>query len=269
MSWLRQRTRLVPFLVAYAAPLATSTKQELQQRYAGSVLGLTWAMLYPLLLLGFYATVYVVILRVRPPNMDAPGYLVLVLSGLVPLLGFLEALTASTGSLVANRSILLNTVFPAELIPLRSILATQIPSCFALGIVVILALVQGRTSIGPLLVLPILWILLVAFVAGLGWVLALLTLVARDIQQALGIVNMMAMVLSPAAYTAEMVPQGMKALIYFNPLSYFVMCFQDILCFDRLPQPGNLAAAALLGVGSLVAGFWFFQRAKLVFFDYA
>lgn len=269
MTSSRSRVRLVPFLARYAAPLAASTRQELHRRYAGSVLGLTWAMLYPLLLLIFYAVVYVVILRVRPANMDSTGYLTLVLSGLVPMLAVLEAISASTGSLVANRGILLNTVFPAELIPLRSILATQIPSCFALVLVTLLALLHGRTSLGPLLLLPLLWFLLVAFMAGIGWVLALLTLVARDIQQALGIVNMTALVLSPAAYTPDMVPAGMKALIYANPLSYFVLCFQDVLCFDRMPDPVHFGIAAALGLGSLFLGFTFFQRAKLVFFDYA
>jgi lipopolysaccharide transport system permease protein len=243
--------------------------QELQHRYAGSVLGLVWAALYPLLLLGFYAVVYVLILRVRPADLDERAYVVLVLSGLVPLLAFLEALTASTGSLSANRTLLLNTVFPAELIPLRSILAAQIPSLFGLTVVVILALILGRASVIGLLFLPLLWVLLIFFVTGLGWVLSLFTLVARDVQQALGIVGMTILVLSPAAYTPAMVPSGLKALIYLNPLSYFVFNFQDIICLGRVPDGLHLAVAAALGVASLFGGFAFFQKVKFVFFDYA
>lgn len=261
--------RLPLFLARHARQLWSATLQELQQRYAGSVLGLAWAVLYPLLLLGFYAMVYVLILRIRPADLDEKSYLVFVLAGLVPIIAFLEALTASTGSLSANRNILLNTVFPAELIPLRSILATQIPSMFGLTAVVIVGLLLGRTSMPVLVFLPVIWLLLIFFVAGIGWVLSLFTLLARDIQQALGIVGMTLLVLSPAAYTPAMVPASLKAVLYLNPLSYFVFCFQDVIAFGRAPDPLHVVVAAVLGLGSLLLGFTFFQRAKFVFFDYA
>jgi lipopolysaccharide transport system permease protein len=233
------------------------------------VLGLAWAILYPLLLLSFYAVVYVLILRVRPADLDEKSYLVLVLAGLVPIIAFLEGLTVSTASLSANRNILLNTVFPAELIPLRAILATQIPSLFGLTAVVIVGLLLGRTSLPVLVFLPVVWLLLLFFVTGIGWVLSLFTLLARDIQQALGIIGMTILVLSPAAYTPAMVPPSLKAILYLNPLSYFVFCFQEIICFGKVPDPLHLGVAAVLGFGSLFFGFAFFQRAKYVFFDYA
>ncbi len=261
--------KLVALITKNRARLADAVIQELRQRYAGSVLGLAWAVLYPLLLLGFYTTVYAFIFRVRPATMNEMSYVVLVLSGLVPLLAFIESMNASAGSLSANRHILLNTVFPAELIPLRTVIATQMPSLSGLAMTLLAATAMGRTSFASLLVIPVLWLLLVMFVAGIAWILSLVTLVLRDIQQALGIVGMTLMVLSPAAYTPEMVPHALKAVIYLNPLSYFVLSFQSVICYGKFPEIWHLAMVAILGIGTYVGGFFFFQRAKFVFFDHA
>jgi lipopolysaccharide transport system permease protein len=243
--------------------------QELRQRYAGSVLGLGWAVLYPFLLLALYAVVYLFIFRVRPASLDEKAYVVLVFSGLVPVLAFVEALMTSAGSLSANRHLLLNTVFPAELIPLRAVIAAQVPSLAALAITIIAAALLGRISVGALLVLPLVWVLLVMFAAGIAWFLSLITLVFRDIQQAIGLLGMVLLILSPVAFTPDMVPERLKALLYANPLSYFVMSYQRIICYGEMPRGIHLAVAAALGVGLYIAGYAFFRRAKHAFFDYA
>ena len=92
---------------------------------------------------------------------------------------------------------------------------------------------------------------------------------ARDIQHGLGLVIMLLFVLSPFAYTPEMVPAALKPIIYLNPLSYFVLTFQQLICYGTWPDPFVAGGAAILGLGSFFAGFSVFQRAKYVFFDYA
>lgn len=259
----------VTVLWRFRRRLAASVIEDVRHRYAGSIFGTAWAVLYPLCLLGIYTIVYLVIFRIRPPSLDEYGYVVLVFSGLVPLLSFSESLTASTGSLVANRNLLLNTVFPAELIPLRAALAGQVPALFGLAITLILAFVFGRATLVTLIAVPLLWVMLVAFVAGLGWMLSLVTLVVRDIQQFLALIIMLLFVLSPAAYTPEMVPPGLKAVLYANPLSYFVLSFQHAICYGRWPDPFVWVVSASLASLTFAFGFFFFRRAKFVFFDYA
>jgi lipopolysaccharide transport system permease protein len=249
--------------------LVEAVVQEVRQRYAGSVLGGAWALLYPATLLTIYTVIYVMIFRVRPPSMDAYGYLVLVFSGLVPLLSFNESLVAATGSLVANRSLLMNTVFPAELIPVRAALAAQTPSLFGLAITLAASIALERAGWATLLAVPLLWLFLLAFVIGLGWILSLVTIVVRDIQQVLGLLLMALFILSPVAYTPEMVPPALKAFLYLNPMSYFVMSFQAAICYGVWPEPGVILATAALGIGTFAVGFWFFLKAKFVFFDYA
>lgn len=251
----------------YRKRLVSGVLTDLRQRYAGSALGLVWALLYPLLLLSIYSVVYLFIFKIRVPSLDQYGYLILVFSGLTPLLAFNEALINATSSLTTNKALLLNTVFPAELIPVRAILAGQLPSLLALVITLFAATTMGRTDWSALIALPLLWLLLVMFICGLGWILSLVSLVLRDIQQGLALVLMILMIMSPFAYTPDMVPSAMKAILYFNPLSYYVMSFQEVICYGHWPSLSNIVPALFISLGTFIGGFWVFIKTKTVFLD--
>lgn len=269
MSDLFSIFRSMRVLSGYRHRVLEGVVHDVRQRYTGSVFGSLWAVLYPLLNLGIYAALYTVVFKVRPAGLTEWGYVVLVFSGLVPLMAFNEALTAATSSLSSNKNLLLNTVFPAELIPLRAAIAAQVTSLIGLIITLILGFVLGRTSWQAILLVPVFWVLLLMFAMGIGWMFSLFSLVARDIQHGLGLVIMLLFVLSPFAYTPEMVPTTLKLFVYMNPLSYFVLTFQQLICYGTWPDLVPATGAVLLGLGSFFVGFSVFQRAKYVFFDYA
>lgn len=256
-------------LITYRSRLLEGIVHDVRQRYIGSALGSLWAVIFPLLQLGIYAGLYTFIFKVKVSGLSEFGYVILVFSGLVPLMAFNEALTAATSSLSANKNLLLNTVFPAELIPMRAALSAHVTSLIGLVITLILGFLLGSTSWQAVVLVPIFWILLLMFTMGLGWIFSLFSLVARDVQHGLGLLTMLLFVLSPFAYTPEMVPATLKPIIYLNPLSYFVLTFQKLICYGTFPDPVVAGGAAILGIGSFLIGFSVFQRAKYVFFDYA
>jgi len=248
--------------------VAAGVWYDINQRYVGSFFGVIWVILFPLLQLSVYAALYTLIFKIRPPGLTEYGYVILVCSGLVPLMTFNEIVTATTNSLSANKNLLLNTVFPSELIPLKAALAAQVPGLFGVLIIVIVGLCFGSTSWQALLLIPVFWGLLFMFALGIGWILSLVSLVVKDIQHGLGIVLMITMILSPFAYTPEMVPSSLKVIIYFNPLSYFVLSFQQLICYGVWPDWLNVMGTIFLALSSFLVGFTFFQRVKHIFFDY-
>ena len=261
--------RSLQVLGGYRQRMLEGVIHDVRQQYTGSVFGVFWAVLFPLLQLGIYAGLYTVIFRVRPSGLTEFTYTLLVFSGMVPLLAFGQALVAATGSLTGNKSLLLNTVFPAELIPVRAALSAHVPTLFGLAITLLFGFALGRTSWQAVLLVPVFWVLLLMFAIGFGWILSLLSLVARDIQHSIGLVIMLVTVLSPFAFTPEMVPESLKVIIYLNPLSYFVLTFQQLICYGTWPDVIPALGAVVLGLGSFFLGFSVFQRAKYVFFDYA
>lgn len=261
--------RSVIILAGYKSRVIEGIVHDVRQQYTGSVLGIFWAVLFPLLQLGIYAGLYTVVFKVRPSGLTEYSYTLLVFSGLVPLLAFGQALVAATSSLSANKSLLLNTVFPAELIPLRAALAAHAPTLAGLLITVLYGLALGRSGWLTLLLVPVFWVLLLMFAVGLGWVLSLLTLVARDIQHSIGLMIMLMTILSPFAYTPDMVPASLKVILYLNPMSYFVLSFQSIICYGTWPDLVPALGSVILAVSCFFGGLFMFLRAKHVFFDYA
>jgi len=244
-------------------------RETVRQKYTGSVLGSLWVFVFPLLQLTVFAALYTMIFKIRPTGLTEWGYVTLVFSGLVPLLCFSETLVSTTTSLSANRALLLNTVFPAELIPVRVALAAQVSGLAGLLITVAVTIIVGRANLLTLAVVPFVWILLFLFSVGLGWILSLFSLVAKDVQHALGLITMLITILSPFAYTPEMVPPALKPLLYLNPLSYYVLSFQSLICYGELPPLHIVAVATTLSLVSFLGGFAVFRKAKQIFFDYA
>lgn len=261
--------RALLVLATYRNRLFDGVVQDIRQRYVGSALGIAWAVLFPAMQLSIYAGLYTIVFKIKPPDLNTWAYVVLVFAGMIPLMAFNEALTASTNSLSSSKSLLLNTIFPAELIPIRAALAAHVPSIAGLFITLTAALIIGRASWLAVALIPFLWILVLMFATGLGWILSLLSLVVRDIQHGLGIIIMLLFMLSPFAYTPAMMPEGLRPIIYFNPLSYFVLCFQQVICYDRLPDVRTAVGAVALAFITFFIGFTFFRRTKNVFFDYA
>lgn len=268
--WLREVFLIRPFLVLhrYWDVFVRTALTEVRSRYAGSALGLLWMVLAPLLLMGIYATVYLVIFNVRPADMSAAVYVVYVLSGLLPFLGFSEALTNGAASLAMNRAILLSTVFPAELVPLRAVVSSQASTIVGmLFCIVVATLVTGPSA--AWLLLPFIWIAMLLFVSGIVLALSVASLLLKDIQQGLGFVTMILLIASPIGYTPAMIPDRLRPWLMINPLAHYINAIHEVLIFGRWPSPVTLLTILILSTVSFAGGFWVFGRAKRVFFDYA
>jgi lipopolysaccharide transport system permease protein len=242
-------------------------RNDLRSRYAGSLLGVSWAIATPLLMLGVYAAVYAVIFRITVPGFSTSQYVLYIFAGLVPYMMTADAIVTSLTSVMASRSVWMNTVFPVDLAPPKCVLLSQVP--MVTGFVVILL---GLAALGQLrwtvVLFPVVWAFHVLALVGVTWVLALVTLVFRDLQNAAGVVLMMLMIASPIAYTPEMVPRQLRILLVANPYYPFLSAYQHVTVLGELPDLEIVAAMVLIGVGTFAFGGYFFSRAKRVMLDY-
>lgn len=245
-----------------------TTVSAAKERFAGSVGGVFWYVIGPIILMSIYASIYLLVFRVRPMDLSGLDYVLHMMAGLVPFLAFNESLSAGASSMFRDRGILLNTVFPAELLALRAVLVANVSGAVGLTIVVGVSFALGKVSYAALFV-PVVLLLQIMFLAGIGWILGLVSLVVRDVQQILGFVGMGLMVMSPIAYTVDMVPRALKVLVYANPLAYFVLTYQSLILENSLPKRFILVVLISFTLVWFVVAYWIFQRVKRVFFDYA
>ena len=256
------------YLFSYRRLLLGSVVADLRSRYAGSVFGLGWFFLNPLLFLLFYATVYLFIFKLRPLGMDQASYICHILAGLLPFLAVSEALTAGTQSLSANRDIFKNTVFPPEILVSRIVLSSQVQ--LLIGLVILIGVGAVRSGLHlSLLLLPLLLFLQVLFLIGVCWMFSLVNLVFRDLQNIMSFLVMAIMVASPIAYTPDMVPEKIRFFLYLNPMAHFILIYQSIVVHGESPPMSSLVTVTVLSVVVFTMGFFMFTRLKKVIANYA
>lgn len=255
------------YLRSHGWLLLRISRSEIRTRFAGSLLGAGWAIITPVLMLMIYAVVYLFVLKIQVPGMTSAGYVVLIFTGLVPFLMTSEALSNGVSSVVANRAVLANTVFPIDLVPVKSVVLAQVMMITGLVVVLIAATFLGQLRMTALL-LPVIWLLHVLFLIGVLWILSLINIVFRDLQNFIGVVLMLLMIASPIAYTPDMVPAAMKAIITLNPIAYYIIAYQDVVVFGKVPELKLWLSLISMSLLAFVGGGYFFVRAKRSLIDY-
>lgn len=239
-------------LMAHRRILYSTVVQGVRKRTSGNVLGALWLVLYPLFFLGMYSVVFLQILQVRIPGLGTTDYMLVVFSGLVPFLAFAEAFGVGTTSIVANRDLLMNTLFPIELVVAREVLVGH--TTMGMGMLLLWAAVLYNHGLQwTHILIPLIYLLQIVMVLGLVWITATLTVFFRDLQQAIPIFILFLMMISPIGYTADMVPAGLEAVLLFNPLAWLMELYRACLIQGVVPwaQLGMFAifACVLFALG--------------------
>jgi lipopolysaccharide transport system permease protein len=254
------------YLRSHALLLARVTRSDLAARYAGSLLGIGWTVVTPVMFLSIYAVLYLFVFRVSVPSLSRQQYVVYIMSGLVPYLVTAEAVGSGVGAVVANRSLLSNVVFPIDLLPPKAVLLAQPTMIVGMVLTIAGALVSGLGS-WYLLLVPVIWVFQVLALLGVTWVLSLVNIVLRDLTHLIGILLVLLLIASPIAYTTDMVPGSLRFILALNPLAYYILAYHDVV-LGGFPSPLTILGVVGFSLGSFAFGGWFFSRMKAGLIDY-
>jgi lipopolysaccharide transport system permease protein len=238
---------------------------EIKSQHAGTVLGMAWIILGPLLLLSLYVLIYSVVYSVKLPGYSQSEYIINLFSGLVLFIAFSQAMTAATNCLIKDQKLIFSN-FPAEFIPTKAVAVSYLvllPST----LFVIFGDLVFSTPTWHLLFVPVVAILQMMFSVGLGCILALLGLVIRDIVFLMQYALIALLIATPIAYTPDMVPSKIKPLLYLNPLYYYVSANQHFILVNDFPPALEVFVALLMSVAMFVLGILIFKRARMAMMD--
>src|SRR5438552_6118941 len=178
---------------------------ESRRKYAGSLLGMLWYPIYSALLLGSYCFVYLVVFRLRFKDLGTYEYVLFVFAGLIPYLGFSEAVATSTTSVRQSLSILKNAVFPIEFVPVKFVCAALFGLLSSLAILLVMVLPTHFRG-WHFLYLPIAVGELFIFCLMIGWLFSASAVIVPDIVHLINILLLLLMFVSPVGYSIDMVP---------------------------------------------------------------
>ena len=259
--------KMVAIIYRYRRMLAAITRVELAKRHAGSLLGMAWVVLQPALLLSVYLFVYMVVLRMRFEGFSRFDYVLYVFCGLVPYLGFMEALTTGALSIKQNIHLVKNVMLPIELIPIRSVIVGMASQFVSIALVLLLV-AADRSLSWRVVLLPAVVILQVMWLAGLTWVLSSVTVALPDITYFVNLFVFLLMFLSPIGYRPDMVPQGFGWIVYLNPIYYMTEMYRGTMLSGVAMTRLVAAVYVAMCVATFALGSAFFERFRGVLTDY-
>jgi ABC-2 type transport system permease protein len=254
--------------------LVNLTRKELKVKYKSSVLGVAWSMLNPAL----YLVVFYVVFTVFLPS-NIPNFQVYLVSGLLPWTLFSAGLASSTGSVTGNAQLVPKVAFPREVLPLAAIGAQIVNFFYQFLVLVGAMLIFGYPFLGAnLLLLPFALLVLLLFVAAMGFATSALNVRYRDTGHLVDLALLAWFWSTPIVYSAKSLladnlsPFAFK-LYLLNPVTNVVLAFQRALyggtsseAVKILPAPGlgwyalRLGALGLVSLGLLYLTWRLFFR---------
>ncbi len=249
------------------ALFANFFRRELKTRYLGSITGLAWAFVHPLVLLVVYHFVFTTIFRAE--RFGNESFLAFVAVALWPWLAAQEGIQRGATSLVGYAGLIRKVAFPHELIVFASVCATLVLQ-LAGYLAVLVALVAYGEPLhleGLLIAIP-LWGVLAIGVIGVTLFFAALQVFIRDVEHVLMPGLMILMYLTPILYPLKLVPESMRPWVAVNPFAWLVGRLRDALLAGRLALRWGDLVALGVAVAIFLAGLWVFRRLSPHFEDF-
>jgi ABC-type polysaccharide/polyol phosphate export permease len=249
--------------------LASFTRREIVNRYAGSVSGLAWSLLHPLAQLAIFSFVFSQIFRIGvPEGFPRASYVTFVAVALWPWIMFSEGLQRAMASVGANAGLIRKVAFPHRLLVFSSMLASC--AIHAAGFVAVLVALKVGGEPIRLSGLPVAFVLLVPYMllaTGIGAALAALHTLLRDVEHVVQVLLTILFYASPILYPASLVPEALRKWVNANPLAWFSERLREVLLQGGGFVPGD-AVAALACLAAFAAGMWVFERLSPHFEDF-
>ena len=249
-------------IVVYRDLFFNLFRRDLHVRYRGSILGLLWTFLNPLVLVGVYTLVFSVLWKA----FAIEHYALFVCTGLVFWVFFSTVLTTASSSLVSQAQLVQQVKFPRQLLPLSVTAAGLVTLLAMLSVVLTLNLVFVPASRSTVWMAFPMLIPLVAFTAALAILAACLTVYFRDIEHLLQAALLPWFFLTPLFYTFEALPgvEGHPNVVHIlywgNPITPGLQAVRDPLFFGTFTRPGDALYSVVVAAVALVVAALVFRR---------
>jgi lipopolysaccharide transport system permease protein len=246
------------------------TYQEIVGRYRGSLLGVAWSLVTPIIMLLIYTFVFSVVFGARWGGMDEggrAGFAVVLFAGMTVFNLFADVVVRAPTLILANTNYVKRVVFPLEILPVVQLGNALFHFCVNMLAWAAAALFGFGSIPWTIVLLPLVLVPLLLGTLGAAWLLASLGVFVRDLAQTIGLVVTALLFLTPIFYPAQAIPARYRIYLEINPLAWVVEQARGVLIHGVLPSPAGLAAAWAIGLLVLWAGYAWFQKTRSGFAD--
>jgi lipopolysaccharide transport system permease protein len=210
-----------------------------------------------------YTFVFGFVFQARLPGADTSlDYVVWLLAGLAPWLAMQESIIAGANSIWANAGIVKNIPMKLEIVPLAADLTGLVPFSAGMFFVLVVAVFAGSgVSLATLAILP-LGVLLLLFCAGVGLLLAPVSVMFRDFSIALPTLLTVVLFATPIFYPISALPPVLQWVSTWNPVYVLVHSIRVVVTEGVLPPVWPIAWVTVLSVVLFLVALRALRRVK-------
>jgi lipopolysaccharide transport system permease protein len=243
--------------------------RDISSRYKGSLLGVLWSVIIPLVMLAVYTFVFSVVFQARwgTEGGDRFGFALMLFAGLVVFNIFSDCISRAPSLIVSNVSYVKKVVFPLEVLPWVSLGSAIFNACVNVVVLLAFALVSGASIPSTILLLPVVLLPFLLLVVGISFFLSSFGVFVRDLQQIIGVVLTCCMFLSPIFYPLESLPQALRSIVVLSPISMAVTAARDVILQGTLPNGGLWIFSLGVGLLAAILGSAWFAKTRKAFAD--
>lgn len=245
-------------------------KRDIAQRYQGSIIGVAWSFITPLLMLLVYTFVFSVVFKARwEENIQESkiDFALLLFVGMIVFGVFSEMVNRAPSLILSNISYVKKVVFPLEILTWISLGSVIFHSAVSVIVLLVLQLVNNFFLPWTVILFPLVLSPLFLWGIGFSWLISALAVYIRDIGQVTGVFTTILMFLSAIFYPVAALPEEFQFFIRANPLAVIIEQSRKVLIYGQQPNWYELAAVFIVGFIVAWFGFWGFQKARKGFAD--
>ncbi len=224
-------------------------------RYKNSYLGFLWHLLLPVLMI---IVLYITFTAIRPRPI--PEFWVYLSAGMFPI-GFISS-SLRGRAVVGNANYITKMKFPREIVVIASVLTDFLSVLFAYTIIIIVILLSGQqVNWFGMAMMPVELLLMLLFCIGCSFLVSTVTVYIKDVGYFMSVAMRLGFWITPTFFMIDEATGLLGTIVYYNPFTYFVETFHDILYYGIFPHMQYFLTSAVLAVAFFVVG-------AAVFFHY-
>ncbi|MDH4470314.1 MAG: ABC transporter permease [Verrucomicrobiae bacterium] len=245
------------------------TKREIERRYKGTLFGIAWSFMTPLLMLLVYTLVFGYIFggSYGHPGETKTQFTLGLFCGLLLWDLIAGSIAASPGLIIGNANFVTKVIFPLEIIPIAMITSTLVHTAMGFIPLLLLLLVSqgtiGLSSISLIFIfVPILF-----YSLGISWILAALGVFLRDIGALVPPVITVLMFMSALFFPITAIPATWRWVVMLNPAAVLISMGRNALVFHQWPDITMYGLQLFWSIIIAIIGYALFIRMKPAFAD--
>lgn len=245
-------------------------KREVLGRYKGSMIGLGWSFFNPVLMLTVYTFVFSVVFKARwgiDASESKTQFAVVLFVGMIIHGLFAEVLSRAPSLILSNVNYVKKVVFPLEVLPIISLGAALFHSLISVSVLLLAFVFFNGFLHWTIIFLPLVILPFMCLILGLAWIFASIGVFIRDIGQAINLIVMILMFLSPVFYPITALPEEFRPWLLANPLTFIIEQSREVLIWGKLPDVIGLLVYTFYSVVFMWLGFAWFQKTRKGFAD--